>query len=237
MTQLKHDWLTEGIIDFEYKKYILLAYIKDIKSKFNQSQLYPFLSDLIFHYSNLIKIRDSKKLIYENFPQSVSREDFEKLQLSYRKIIEDDDTMNEIEEIISYAIPVITSTIDEGKELYEFVEENLEVSPIGLTPIYKQEGYIFLTKDMTRDISIYRYNVSVFENSNEKFRGISTTFITNDSYNFSRTFENIKLDLAKRYRELPNPASYLIVSKLTFPERETILPVAKRMLIRYVSDN
>ena len=57
MERLKHDWLTEGLMDFEYKKYILLAYLKDIREKFNKSQLYPFLSELIFHYNNLQKIK------------------------------------------------------------------------------------------------------------------------------------------------------------------------------------
>ena len=237
MTQLRHDWLTEGIIDFEYKKYVLLAYIRDIKQKFNQSQLYPFLSDLIFHYSNLMKIKESKQLIYENFPKTISREDFERLKLSYNEIIKDDDTMKEIEDIISYSLPVINSTIGEGKELYDFVEENLEVSPIGLTPIYKQEGYIFINKDNKKDLSIYRYGLTVFENANERFRGITTTFIKRDRYSFTRTFESIKMELARQFRELPNPASFLFISRLTFPEKETLLPVAKRMLVRYVSDS
>ena len=60
MDSLKHDWLTEGLIDYEYKKYVLLAYLKDVSRRFNQSELYPFMSDLVFHYRNLIKVRESK---------------------------------------------------------------------------------------------------------------------------------------------------------------------------------
>ena len=76
MEQLKHDWLTEGLIDFEYKKYILLAYLKDIRKRFDVNQLYPFMSDLVFHYRNILKVKESKKLMYENFPETLSKADF-----------------------------------------------------------------------------------------------------------------------------------------------------------------
>lgn len=235
MTKLNHDWITEGLIDFEYKKYVLLAYLKDVRGRFNESELYPFLSDLVFHYSNLKKIKDQKQLLYSQFPESLSKADFEKLKISYKKIVEDDAVMAQLQEIISYAIPRIDSAIKEGKEIYDFVEENMEFSPVGLTPIYDQEGYLFLNRDAERQVSIYRYAVSVFESSNEKYRGISTTYVGDEFQDFSRTYEKIKLDLAKRFSDLPNPASFLAVSKLSFPKSQTLLPIAKRLLIRYVS--
>lgn len=235
MTQLHHDWLTDGIIDFEYKKYILLAYLQDVKKRFHESHLYPFLSDLIFHYGNLKKIKEQKKLLYDQFPEFISRADFEKLQMNYEKIINDDDVMKELEDIIAYAIPQIDSTIKEGKEIYDFVEQNMDILPVGLTPLYDQEGYMFLHKDNAPDLTIYRYSVSIFENANEKFRGISTTLIGRDQLSVGRSAEKIKLDLTKQYKDLPNPASYLVVSKFEFPESATLLPVAKRLLIRYVS--
>ena len=66
MTELSKDWLTQGLIDFEYKKYILLAYLKNVRQNFQGQILYPFLSDLVFHYRNLLSIRENKQLIYEN---------------------------------------------------------------------------------------------------------------------------------------------------------------------------
>ena len=123
MDTLRHDWLTEGLIDYEYKKYILLAYLMDVKKRFNQSELYPFMADLVFHYRNLVKVRESKKMMYENFPQSLSRADFDKLQLTYEKIINDDEVMDQIEEILRFALPKMKETLEEGKELFEFVEE------------------------------------------------------------------------------------------------------------------
>jgi hypothetical protein len=232
METLQKDWLIDGLIDFEYKKYILLAYLQDIKKNFNDSKLYPFLSDLVFHHKNLVNIKESKELLRESFPKSISKADFQKLKITYEKIVQDDQVMAEIESILGFAIPMIKDTLEGGKELFEFVELNLEISPIGLTPLYTNEGYIFLQIEKKSDVMIYRYQTSVFTNSIEQYRSINTTFVSAVTRSISNTFENIKVNLAKQFSFLPNPASYLVHSKLHFPISHTLLPVAKRMLIK-----
>ncbi len=235
MDNLKHDWLTEGLIDYEYKKYILLAYLKDVGSRFNKSELYPFMSDLIFHYRNLIKVRESKKLMYDSFPESLTEADFNKLRLTYSKIVNDDEVMGQIEEIIAFAIPRVKDMLEEGKELYEFVEENIELQPVGVSPIYSDEGYLFINQESSSDISIFRYQMTFFEHAEEKFRSMTTQFLMNEIRGVTKTFENIKIGLIKQFTELPNPATYLASSKLKFPLNETVLPVAKRMLVRHLT--
>lgn len=237
MTNLKHDWLTDGMIDYEYKKYVLLAYLQDIRKRFDASELFPFLSDLIMHYRNLQQVKANKELYYENFPKSISKADFEKLQFTYKRIIHDDEVMSELEEIIGFALPQLENTIEEGKELYDLVEEHLEVEEVGLSPIYKNEGYFLFNQDAARDVKVYRYQLSVFERADEKYRAMNTTFIADDFKDISRTFEQIKLDLVRRFKELPNPATFCVVSKLRFPLPQTILPVAKRIILRRLATN
>lgn len=234
MEKLRHDWLTEGLIDFEYKKYVLLAYLKDVKKRFNQSELYPFMSDLVFHYRNLLKVKENRDLIYEKFPKTISKADFEKLKLTYEKITKDDDVMKEMGEIIAYALPQIEATLEEGKELYEFVEENISLEPIGLLPIYTDEGYLLLDVNDSHQVSIFRYQLTFFEHSDEKYRNVAFRFIDHEIKAINKTFEKIKIDLAKTFTELPNPATYLANVKLAFPVQETVLPVAKRMLVREI---
>ena len=100
MKKLSNDWLTDGLIDFEYKKYILLAYLMEVRKNFDSTKLYPFLSDLVFHYRNLLKLKENKQLFYDSFPKRLSKADFEKLKLVYQDIVSDDDVMKEMEEII-----------------------------------------------------------------------------------------------------------------------------------------
>ncbi len=235
MNELKHDWLTDGIIDYEFKKYILLAYLKTIKEKFDRSELYPFLSDLVFHYKNLVKVKANKELIYESFPKSITKADFKKLRFMYKKLVYEGEVMSEIEDIISFAIPQMEQRIQEGKELYDFVEDNLEISPIGLIPMYTREGYLLINQEKNTDINIFRYQITMFERADENYRGISTEYIGQEVRSISNTYERIKLDLVRKFTELPNPATYLIVSKLKFPVPQTLLPIAKRLLVRHLS--
>jgi hypothetical protein len=235
MDRLKENWLTDGLIDFEYKKYVLLAYLKEVKSSFNRVQLYPFLSDLVFHYRNLMTLKENKSLIYDSFPQELSPESLQKLEVTYKKIIEDDLVMREIESIIDFAMPELKIHLDEGAQIYEYVESHCEIGPVGLTSLYANEGYLFISQPPERETEVYRYQVTFFEQSMETHRGIHTRYVKTTARTLSNSYENIKLQLLREFTELPNPSVYLIVSKLRVPFVETLMPVAKRLLIKHIT--
>lgn len=235
MEKLPNDWLTQGLIDFEYKKYVLLAYLQTVKNSFSQVQLYPFMGDLVFHYRNLLAVKENQKLIRESFPREISLEDFQKLELTYRKLIEDDAVMTELQSIIEFAIPQIKESLQEGSVIYEYVESKCEISPVGVTPLYANEGYLFVTQPPEKETIVYRYQVSIFNDSQEQLRSLNTQFVENIEKNIVNTYESIKLNLIKRYQDLPNPATYLILSKMKFPLTETLMPVAKRLFVKHIS--
>ena len=105
MKKLSKEWITEGRIDFEYKKYILLAYLQHVSRNFNESRLYPFLSDLIEHYRNLKTLKESKTRAKNELPGSISRIDLENFRLEYEKIYTDDEYLEEIEKIVAHMYP------------------------------------------------------------------------------------------------------------------------------------
>jgi len=51
---------------------------------------------------------------------------------------------------------------------------------------------------------------------------------------FPNTYENIKLDLIRQHKNLPNPATFVIMSAFQFPLNETLLPIAKRSFVRFI---
>ncbi|MCC9166838.1 hypothetical protein [Pontibacter harenae] len=235
MNTLPINWLTEGLLDFEYKKYMLLAYLQTAKTEFGKQRLYPIFSDLIMHYRNLQQVKEHKKLVYEQFPQRISRADFEKLELVYEKIIEDDETMQQIEEIIQFAAPLMVNAVGEGKELYDFIERHIEINPVGISPMYFNEGYLFLDAFPGKETQVYLYRITVFENTYEKYRGINTQHLKTVRRGLSQTHENLKVQLLKENQELPNPATFVIASKVPVPLEHSLLPIAKRTLVKYVA--
>jgi len=235
MKQLSETWFAEGYIDFELKKYTLLAYLQEINHYFNENKLYPQLSDLIFHYNNLVAFRENKKYLQEQFPKKLTGMQIEKLQLLYEQMIEDDELMQELEDIINYSAGKMKTTISSGTEIYEFVEDKLTIMPIGLVPLDVQEGYFFLSAGNTKATRVYHYRLSFFEKRDEKYRSIKTSCIDILNRTMVYTYENIKYNLIKTRSELPNPAVYSIETELNFPVEETLLPIAKRRLVKYIT--
>lgn len=235
MKALSETWFADGYIDFELKKYTLLAYLQEVNRYFNQNKLYPQLSDLIFHYNNLVAFRENKKFLQEHFPKRLNGIQLEKLQLLYQQIVEDDEMMKELESIINYSAAEMKAAIANGAELYEFIEHKLVIFPIGIIPLEINEGYFFLNEGSGRNTKVYQYRLSIFEKHDEKYRSIRTEFIADWERNMVNTYENIKSELIRGKRDLPNPAVYSIETDLTCPVDETLLPVAKRSLVRYIS--
>ena len=72
MKTLSETWFADGYIDFELKKYTLLAYLQEINRNFQENKLYPQLADVIFHYNNLVAFRENKKFLQEHFPKKLT---------------------------------------------------------------------------------------------------------------------------------------------------------------------
>jgi len=235
MKFLSETWFAEGRIDFELKKYTLLAYLQEVNKYFSENKLYPQLADIIFHYNNIVAFRENKKYLQEHFPKKLTGVQMEKLQLLYQQMIEDDELMTELEDIIHYSAGKMKSMIYNGTEIYEFVEEKISITPVGIIPLDIQEGYFFLSSGNEHSTKVYQYRLSIFEKHDEKYRRLKTAFIDSRQRSIASTYEHIKSELIRHRKELPNPAVYSIETPLTFPVDETLLPVAKRSLVKFIS--
>ena len=202
---------------------------------FNENKLYPQLADMIFHYNNIVAFRENKKYLQEHFPKKLTGTQLQKLQMMYEKMIEDDEIMQELEDIINYSADTMKNTIQNGAGIYEFVEENISITPIGIIPLDTQEGYFFLSTSDTKSTRVYQYRLSIFEKHDEKYRSIKTSYLDNWQRSIANTYEHIKSELIRNKSDLPNPAVYSIETVLTFPIDETLLPIAKRSLVKFLS--
>ncbi len=235
MKTLSETWFAEGYIDFELKKYTLLAYLQEVSKYFTQNKLYPQLGDLVFHYNNIVAFKENKRYLQEHFPKTLTGIQMEKLQLLYKQMIEDDELMQELESIINYSAGEMKNAISSGSEIYKFVENNISISPIGLIPPEHSEGYFLLNEGSNNTTHVYQYRLSFFEKNEDKYRTIVTEYVNSWERNMANTYENIKASLIETNKSLPNPAVYSIETDLNYPLEETLLPIAKRTLVRFIS--
>ncbi len=235
--KLTTNWIVEGLIDFEYKKFMLLGYLKRVSQNFDEQKLYPFLADLIFHYQNLVTLKESKQATSDQFSQKIKKIDLDNFRIEYERVMNDDKYMEEVEHILNYAIPKIQQELSTGKEIYNSIEEKLAIFPVGIMPLHANMGYMLLKNGETSDTQVFDYTITIFANASEKYRAIKTRFVDSYIKQFTNTYEAIKLDLIKRNKNLPNPATFVVESPYRFPLNETFLPIAKRSLVRFITQH
>lgn len=234
MKTLSETWFAEGYIDFELKKYTLLAYLQEVNKCFDQNKLYPQLADVVFHYNNIVAFRENKKFLQEHFPKRLTGIQMEKLQLLYEQMIEDPEVIQELEEIIHFAAAKMKHTIENGSEIYDFIEDKLVISPVGLIPLEMNEGYFMLRSGSSSATYVYEYRLSIFEKHDEKYRSMRTHYVDCWNHSLVYSFEGIKSELVRSRTALPNPAVYAIETGLKLPLEETLLPIAKRSLVKFI---
>lgn len=231
---LSETWFIENFIDFELQKYRLLAYLKEVNQHFTETKLYPPLADVIFHHNNLVSFRDSKKLLQEQFPRTLDGLNVEQVKLVYRRMLSDDEVMQELEHIVQYGIKQLKPAIENGAGIYEQVEQQLRLEPVGILPLYKDEGYMLLRYGNGSEIKAYQYSVSLLEHQATRYRSIHIHYVDSWKQSVSHTYTSIKRAIIRSKPELPQPAVYSIETPLQVPLQETLLPIAKRLLVRHL---
>lgn len=237
METLGEDWFLSGTIDFEYKKYTLLHYLQGVKHAFSERSLYPFLGDLVNHYRNLKNFREHKHELLQRFPKTLTGIDLKRLEMNYAYEIPEDQTLGEVEMIVDYSIPQIQQQLEVGKEIYTYIDGKIEIEPIGLVPLYRDEGYLLFRRGEIRELKVFEYRMSVYQDAHDRFRTLSTKYLRTFDYNLMNTPESIKRELIISNRAMPNPATYLIFSPHNFPEQESLIPVAKRKFVRFLAED
>jgi hypothetical protein len=234
MFSLSNNWITEGTIDFEYKKYVLLAYLKDIDSNFKNEKLYPQFADLIQHHRNLIQLKYQIEKMDSSFQKEVKEIDLQNMKLVFEQL-KADDVIDEIQSIIDYSLPEMETEIKKGIEIYEDVEHKLHVFSLGLIPLFKDDGYFIISDFVKKNVLLYDYQFSIFTNADKPYRAVKTNFVKSYPLTITNTYEKIKYDVIQSNKHNPTPATFVIEFKENIPYRETLLPVAKRSLVQFIS--
>jgi hypothetical protein len=219
----------------ERTRFEILGGLQKIRSNFHHNKIYPDLAMLIDLHTSLQTITDNAETLQRKYPRTLKEIDFEERKLIYNDVPIHDDNFDSIRELIDWAMPYIQTAMEEGATMFEFVEENLSLEVVGILPSYLEEGYAFVPDNASGVLHVIRYEVSIFTGASEQYRSLKTTLVKSvPRLTILQPAQKLKLELLQEYPELPNPATYSFDTDLDFPFQETILPVAKRRLLRHL---
>jgi hypothetical protein len=234
-SSLDPNWVTSGLLDFEFKKYILLDYLQKCHNAFRQNKLYPPLSDLCLHYKNLQDLQAGLSQLEKHFHKDMTHVDSKLLQLHYEQNELKNQEIETIQEIIAFAIPSLRETIAEGKDIYECIEQHIDIQPVGIVPLHKDEGYLFIHTTTHPEVHVYRYHHKTIVQHFENYRQLAVEYVTHATLSLAHTLESIKLELIRNNQELPQPAAFDCACSLAVPLHDTLIPIAKRAVLKHLS--
>ncbi|UHG89209.1 hypothetical protein [Spirosoma oryzicola] len=235
MKKLQSDWFTQNWLDAEYQKYVLMAYLQAVRQNFTENKLCPDLPDLRNHYEAGVRFSRGKGTLNAAFPKRAERVTGPPPRIEYKSEVTDDEFMNEIDTIMNFALPRFQTMLTEGQQQWADIAGSLTLSPVGLLPLRPEEGYLFLQATNQAETQIYYFCLTLYSEQEPGGRLVRFQFVEAIRRSFVNTVENIKLDLIRRHRHLPNPATFILESQRTYPVQETLLPIARQLLAQAVA--
>ena len=235
MSAIPLDLFVRPDLDAEHARYQVLGALQRVHQAFAKTVIYPHLAELIKLHSMLKTLVERSEGLRSARPSAIKRIDLENKEVIYERPDLSQDQMAQVEDRIRWALPRIEAAIEEGRTIFEFVEEHLRLEEVGVVPSYIQEGYLIVPDAEARALHILQYQMTLFTNAEERFRSLKTTRVkTVTQALVRRSPQSVKLELVEERRELPNPATYAFDTDLDLPYAATVLPVAKRKLMRYL---
>jgi hypothetical protein len=235
MKRLTSDWFTQNWLDAEYQKYVVMAYLQSVQQNFTDNKLVPDLPDLQNHYEAGVRFSRGKGTLNAAFPKRISRVTGPPPRIEYKSENADDPLLAEIDTVINFALPRFQTMVSEGQQRWADIAAKLTLAPIGLMPLHPAEGYLLVHTTSGTETQVYSFAITFYSDQEPGGRMVRLDYVEAVRKGLATTFENIKLDLIRRHRHLPNPATFMLESQQTYPMQETLLPIARQLLAQAVA--
>lgn len=214
--ELGYNWFYRPRLDYELKRYEALAFEQYLDKCHGSGVLFPPQKELLLQINTiqsfLTEIKSDKFLVEKSL-KAVS--------LVSEKIFHEsvyDQSLLEVEKICNYLMKKIIPFKQKFEQLKNEAENSIRIHPIGILPIYKNEGWFLLENENKVDAYLFKRSFIIGDHCSVDY------FRSFEFKNFQSTHE-IKRKLMYAYSELPNPATYLIKYSQVFSTTHTIIPI------------
>ncbi|HYE95441.1 MAG TPA: hypothetical protein VD962_04480 [Rubricoccaceae bacterium] len=232
MSALRFDLFTAAS-DVEAAQYRILAGLQEAHEAFTHNRVYPHLADLVTLRRTLADLLDRVDALRQHAPGRLRGIDWEAGMLLYEPEEGEEVAPFLVEPLARWALPLLDEQIEEGRALFEFAAEQAALMAVGLVPPYQDEGFLLVPDDEA--LLALRYRASVLTGHDGRYRSLATTPVPVTLSPLTPP-SAWKEALAEAYPDLPAPATYRVESAVPLPLEATVLPIAKRKLLRLIAE-
>jgi hypothetical protein len=215
---LSDQWLTSDPIDFEYKKYLLLAYEQKMMKEYQKKKVYPSLTDIV---DKLKYVNDFLKSanIFEKSSMSIKKIDWLKKELQYESNIQDD-MFDDLKLTTILARNILSDLYLQFKNLYDEVDDSIMITGSKFTIFDKYDGYLLVKYDKGKKEKIMKYDIYKVLHPEPEFR-LKTAKASMKEYYTERFMKNI----------------FEVTLNDEFPTKASSIPVFRRKFLLHVMGN
>jgi len=223
--RLGRNWFYRPRLDYELKQYEAMAFEQYLDKCLKENILVPPMHELEMQLHTVGGfLHEINQQVYSE-DKKISSIDLEKAVINYAHY--KDNCLQEIEQICNFLLKKIKPYHERFEDLRKKVMDEITLSPVGVCPVYCDEGWLLLQHRKKIDVFYYRHRKVLLEDSQQFFH---TDFYRSFDFSFADSLHEIKRQLVKEHREFPNPATYFASSASTWPVQETFLPLALQKL-------
>lgn len=223
------DKLLAPPLDRELKRYTVLAYAQRLRRHFADHKLYPHLGQLSACVQDLRDLEQQRDQLDRAMPKELGAIDLRRMQLRFTRTIAKPEGLSVIEDMIAMALPELSRTLDEGRELRAELVQGIRFSPVGVLPLYVSEGYMMLRQGTDARVYTYALHHLRTDEAGSAHFNLTTRYVSTWTVGLACTYESIKRELV-RALPMPNPATFAFEAVVPLPAVETFLPLAKQLV-------
>jgi len=234
MKKLPENWLTAGLQDAEYKRYLFLAFLQAAEHEHNALRLYPLLPELKKQQDYLESIRANAQHLKANFKAEATHINWEKMKLE-RKKPKARAPVAQSFDLLDFALPRLKKMKQEAHTSWESFTQTLRLEPVGIQPLYRREGYLLLPTEVASSVDAYRFRVESLQRYRETWRNVQLWFVARLTKKMFESYLALKKQLVQQFTDLPQPLTFWAEVAQPLPLKPTLLPLLQQRLVREVA--
>lgn len=232
------DWILQEPIDFEYKQYLILDYVKKAEEKLDKFEIYPTFQELAIHFASMGRIKEHGQFItLKRLPEEVDDEILI-TDLIYNTIrFKSEEEKIEVLSIADYAYDKFKDLFMIAKSAWSIVNESVSLKLINDLKEVKG-GYGYFTFNYENEMYVYEYKIQKLTPKTEE----NKCYVTKIYHGEKKELDNIITEFGMFGYNSPHKNNHLgldfpqfkITFEQSFPLEGSLLSLTRRKIMNYV---
>jgi len=234
--ELDPEWIYQDPIDFEHKKYKLLAYLQKCDKRFDELKIYPDFVELSLHLANLQSISKEKTMLTTNKKFKSCDDEILFKELIPKKIPKLDDAEQlEIDKTVRYSGEKIYEAFNIAKSIWTIAQDAISVQiKRNKDRLEDGMGYIYFRRRSDEKLLVWEYEIKKeadYELSTKAYLNLIFSGSSDEKTFTDIIEEKSTWNHTEYFKDIP---VFEVKSSQEFPFEETFIPMMKRQLMSYV---